>query len=819
MNTAGDYFTWHFILAPRKIIQIISNYLTFFYYYFSVKLLLKTLFSPWKRLTVQRKIGFSLEDIFHVLSFNLISRSIGFILRSMVIISWILLETAVFFFASVFLPLWLILPGFTFPLFLLLKEPADPAHELTKKNIITAKEILNFLSKTKMGQFLFPRLGISTKTISNFLTTTPSPGPESLSLDVNPSSADLFFALAKNWSPFKNFIFNLELDENDILAVCHWFVRIEQERRKKSRFWQLENLTKQGAICKDWAYGFTVDLDKYSQDLTQPLPYTHHLVGRERESQQIQQVLSRTEGNNVLLIGQPGVGRHTIILEFARRIKEGQVVHSLLNKRILSLDLTALLGSSESPEKAKSSIKSIFKEAAQAGNIILVVQNFDKFVSTGAGRIDLSDLFEEAVSGSSLQMIGVTEPAAFQKHIFPNQTIMKVFAKVEVNPPSIPEALIILQDTVPLYEKRNQVFVLYQALKEIIEKSDQYVVDIPFPEKAIDLLDEACVWAATQKKSVITPDVVDQVLAEKTKVPLGEIKKEEKEKLAHLEEILHQRVVNQELAVEQIAKAMRRARLGIAQRNKPLGTFLFLGPTGVGKTETAKALAESYFGNEEKMIRFDMSEYQGSDALKKVLGSRETEEPGIIASEIRKNPFSLLLLDEIEKAHREVLNLFLVILDEGFFTDAFARKIDCRNLIIIGTSNAGGEFIRQEISQGGDLSQLQEKVLDFVQKEEIFTPEFLNRFDAVVVYQPLSKEHLRAVAQLLLTRLNKRLKGRELTLKITDSLIEKLVDLGYNPSFGARPMNRVIQDRIEDQIAQKILSGELKRGQEVELEL
>jgi ATP-dependent Clp protease ATP-binding subunit ClpC len=308
-------------------------------------------------------------------------------------------------------------------------------------------------------------------------------------------------------------------------------------------------------------------------------------------------------------------------------------------------------------------------------------------------------------------------------------------------------------------------------------------------------------------------------LSEKTKIPIGDIKKEEKDKLKRLEEILHQRIVNQELAVNQIAKAMRRARLGIAKRNKPIGTFLFMGPTGVGKTETAKALAESYYGAEERMIRFDMSEYQGGDAIKMVLGSSETGEPGLIASAIRKNPFSLLLLDEIEKAHREILNLFLVMLDEGFFTDAFGRKIDCRNLMIIGTSNAGGELIRQEINKGTPEEQLRDKVLDFVQREGIFTPEFLNRFDAVVVYRPLTKEHLRAVAKLLLGRLNKRLEEKDLSLKITDSLVEKVVEMGYSPTLGARPMNRVIQDKIEDQIAQRILTGELKRGQEVEVEI
>lgn len=818
METLVDYLSWHFLFAPRKTIKVASNFVIFFYYYFSAGLLAKTLFAPWKRLTIKRGRAFSLENFFHVLSFNLISRGMGAIVRTIIIFCWLVMEILTLLFSAAFVLAWIVLPGLTFPLFLILKEPTDPALNLIEKNITDSGQIFSFLSKTSMGNFLFSRLGIAKEEIEA-LASAPSP-EKPLPLPKKPSSANLFCTLAKDWPPFKNLLFEKELNGQDVLAVCSWYKRIEKRSRQQARFWELQNLLALPGIGKDWAYGYTVTLDKYCQDLARPLPFTHHLVGREKETQRIQQVLSRATGNNVLLVGQPGVGRNTIIYEFARRVKEGKTSPALTHKRVLSLDLNAILGTSESLEKTKSLVSEVLKEAGDAGNIILVIDSFDKYVSTGSGRVDLSDLFTEAASGGRLQFIGIATPAAFQKYIFPNQEITKIFEKVEVSPPTPQQALIILQDTTPLYETRNNVFVLYQSLKEIIEKSDQYVVDIPFPEKAIDLLDETCVFTATQlKKKIITPNGINQVLAEKTKIPLGEIKKEEREKLANLEKVLHQRIVNQEAAVTQIAKAMRRSRLGIAEKEKPIGTFLFLGPTGVGKTETAKALAEAYFGAEERMIRFDMSEYQGADATRKVLGSQETKEPGTVASAIRKNPFSLLLLDEIEKAHQEVLNLFLVILDEGFFTDTFGRKIDCRNLIIIGTSNAGGEFIRQEINKGTREDQLPTKVLDFVQKEGIFSPEFLNRFDAVVVYQTLGKEQLKAVARLLLGRLNKRLLQKDLSLKITDELVEKVVELGYTPTLGARPMNRVIADKIEDQIAQKILKGELKRGQEVEPDL
>ncbi|MFC1727340.1 AAA family ATPase, partial [Patescibacteria group bacterium] len=325
------------------------------------------------------------------------------------------------------------------------------------------------------------------------------------------------------------------------------------------------------------------------------------------------------------------------------------------------------------------------------------------------------------------------------------------------------------------------------------------------------------------------------------KIPIGSIQEKEIEKLTKLENIIHQRVVNQEKAVKAIARAVRRNRVGISVHGKPIGSFLFLGPTGVGKTETAKALAESYYGSEKMMLRFDMGEYQGQDAVDRVLGSARSKEPGLLTKAIRQNPFSLLLLDEIEKAHRDILNLFLTMLDEGYFTDAFGRKVDCRNLIIIGTSNAGTELIRQRLSgkhpgsgatnqatlprgetkatQTFDYQSLEKEVIDYIQRERIFSPEFINRFDATIIYQPLTQDHLYLIAELMLKRLNNRLKKKKISVKITPELLRRIVELGYNPALGARPMNRVIQDKVEDQIAQMILKGKTKKGQEVEVKI
>lgn len=816
MEGLSDYFSWHYLYAPRQILKIGRNYLLFFYHWFSVGVLIRTFFAPWKRQTIKRGPGFSFSDFFNVLSFNLISSTIGAIVRSMVLIWWLLAEIAIILFTPCILVIWIVLPGFTFPLYLLLKQRPEPAKQLLKKDIQDPQEIFNFLIKTGMGKFLFARLGVEEKEVNAFLTTlTPSTLPFSLPKE-DLTSSKAFYLLANNWVPFKEFLFQQKLEAEDVLAVCQWFERNQKAIQKQARFWELENLLALPGIGKAWAYGYTLNLDKYSEDLTLPLPFSHHLVGREKVTNQIQRVLSRAEQNSVVLIGEPGVGRHTIVLELAKRVKEGRVNPSLAHKRVLNLALNQLLAESKSPVDVKGKVEEILNEASRAGNIILVIDNFDQYVWSGPERVDLTDVFVKAVG--RVQFVGITIFKDFAKYLGPNQKLLKHFEKVEAYPPTNQEALVILEDTVSLYEEKNRVLVPYPALKEIIEKVDKYIIDIPFPEKAIDLLDETCVYAASKGIKTITSEQINEVISEKTKIPVGEIKEEEAKKLAVLEKVIHRRIVNQEKAVIAISRAIRRARVGIAKVQKPIGTFLFLGPTGVGKTETAKALAEGYFGSDTRMIRFDMSEYQGTDAIERVIGSVKTNEPGIITKTIRKNPFSLMLLDEIEKAHPDILDIFLVMLDEGYFTDAFGEKIDCRNLIIIGTSNAGTELIRQKLEEGRKYEEIEKLVIDYVQKEGIFSPEFINRFDAVVIYNPLTQENLVEIAKLMLKDLNERLAKKEISIKITEQLVKKIVELGYTPALGARPMERVIQDKIEDQIAQKLLKGEIKRGQkEIEI--
>jgi len=635
---------------------------------------------------------------------------------------------------------------------------------------------------------------------------------------------DFLVAAAEENEDFKEILSSAEMTIEDVDRVAVWENYIENEIRRKKQFWRLENLLKKRGIGKRWSAGYSVNLDKYSLDVGKIIIEKNlsiHLFGHQKEIYAIERILSRSGENNVLLIGNPGSGRSTIAYGFAKKVSEGRSFSNLNDKRVLELDMHAVLAGINNPGDILERLRIIFSEAINAGNIILVIDEIHNYLGAdkGPGAIDISSILIPYLNSSSFQIIGLTTFEGFHKYVESNASIKNLFVKVEIVESTEEQVIFILEDMLVDLEKKYNVAVSYKVLRNIVKLTDRYIQDRPFPQKAIDILTEVLIYTKQKREKIVLPEYVDKIISERTEVPIGEIQEDEKKKLLELEQRIHQRVVDQEEGIRVISQAMRRARTGIKNRKRPIGSFLFLGPTGVGKTETSKALAEVYFGSDTKMIRLDMSEYQEISTINRLIGSAEKNEPGLLTKAVLDSPFSVILLDEIEKAHPNILNLFLQVLDEGFLTDAFGRKINFSESIIIGTSNAGAELIRQCVKQGRNLQTFKDDLIDYLMKQGIFRAELLNRFDATIVFKPLTHEHLIKIAVLMINDLTKRLlDGTGVRLVVSPELIEKIVRIGYKPEFGARPMRRVIQDEIESRVAKMILEQDLKRGDFVKIE-
>lgn len=630
---------------------------------------------------------------------------------------------------------------------------------------------------------------------------------------------DALTALAKHDLIFKKILIDTNLKVRDIENLTWWLESIEERIQEGKKFWQWKNLIKKGSLAKSWAAGYTITLDRFGIDFSeivkkQGFPET---IGHQKEIKIVERILARREINNCLLVGEPGVGRKSMIISLAKRSTLGESLPKVNYKRVVQLDLPMISAQTQSVAEAEAILDTIFQEVVRAGNIILVIDNFHNFVGgeKKPGVIDISGILGSYLNLPQFQIVAITSFAGLHKYIEQRPSILSLFEKVEVSEVSERETLMILENLVLSSERRYKKFVSFPALREIVSLAKRYLPAIPFPKSAMDLLDEIMVYISSTKKKVVLPKHVAKIVSEKTEIPVGEIEVKEKEILLNLEKLLHERIINQEEAVKEVSTALRRARAEVTIRKGPMGTFLFLGPTGVGKTETSKALAAIYFGSEDKMIRLDMSEFQNVTDIPRLIGSAGQE--GLLTTQVRENPFSLILLDEIEKAHKNILNLFLQVLDEGHLTDGLGRKVDFKNSIIISTSNAGYQIILKALREKTEWSLVKQELLDYLFEKAIFRPEFINRFDAVVIFSPLSKENLLDITELMLQKLKKNLKEKNIEFIITQPLKEKIAELGYDPTFGARQLKRVIQDKVENVLASALLSGKIKRGDKVEI--
>lgn len=625
------------------------------------------------------------------------------------------------------------------------------------------------------------------------------------------SAPDMLAALLLH-PHLRSFLRQHELREQDIMFVGWWQHAKDNERNDGQRWWDPSNLLNFSGIGLSWAAGYTPFVDRFSR---QPAGSLWDVgAAHEEQVQSLIGSLARRQQSNVLLVGEPGVGRIGVVKELMRKVAAGQAHPALNDQRVLYVHISQLVSLGTTPAMQFSVVSQTLDEMERAGNIIAILDGLGSIVGGGDGRVDLGDILVPFFSSSAVRVVAIMSTEDYHKRIAGNQELEHLFEIIEIPPASEEATLQLLAVSIEAWEAENAVFVPYKTLREIVSSTVSILPHIPFPEKAFDVLEELMVEAQGRGQEKLVPEDVHALIARKTGIHFGRIQADESRKLLSLADSIHRRVVNQEQGVEAVARAMVRARAGVRSHKRPIGSFLFLGPTGVGKTETAKALAEAYFGSDQYLQRLDMSEFQGEDALSRLVGSI-SRPVGQLPALITKHPFSVILLDEFEKATRGVQELFLPLFDEGYIADAHGRRYSFVHTILIATSNAGAELIRDEVKDDGKLPegfdmQLREHILS----QGTFLPELFNRFDGVVTFAPLTSQHVREIARLMLVDLNKRLDTKHgVTIQITDELIGYLAASGYDPQFGARPMRRLIQDTVEYWAAKQIVAGGVEPGQ------
>lgn len=682
----------------------------------------------------------------------------------------------------------------------------------------TPKDIAYALMRTPSGLFYAVRFGLTPNFLTEIaaaeasLTTEIWQEAEALREEMGYetiSAGMLIYAIVKQFPDHDALLAHNHLDLADLKKGLAWQHRLGALIAKHGK------RTRTGGIGRDWSFGYTPLLSRFGQNISRQISsgglLNVELDSHQESLDQLIDTFASDARQNAALVGPVGVGKTTIVHAFAERLLDAssKLPGNLKFRQVVMLDSGALISAAPGRGQLEDLIMRIFGEAYSAKNIILCLDDAQLFFEEGVGSVDLSNVLLPIIEAGRLRIILTMDEQRYLQISQRNSTLANALNRISVQPASKEDTVLVMQDQLILSEFKRKVTYTFQSLEESYRLSERYVHDLAMPGRALKLLESA---AGYSENGLVTMNSVQQAIEQTMNIKIATVSSsEEREKLLHMEELIHKRMINQVRAVGVVSDALRRARAGVRNPNRPIGTFLFLGPTGVGKTELAKALADVYFGGEDKIIRLDLNEYVRNEDVTRLIADG-ADDPTSLTAQAMKQPFSVVLLDEIEKAHPNVLTTLLQLLDEGILRDIKNREVSFRDAIIIATSNAGADRIREYIERGYKLEQFEDQFVDELISSNQFRPEFLNRFDEIVTFTPLGKDELLKVVDLMIAGVNKTLALQKITVEVDVAAKRLLVDKGYDPRLGARPMRRVIQRVIENNVAKAILANRVGAG-------
>ncbi len=683
----------------------------------------------------------------------------------------------------------------------------------------TPLEIATAVGKVSSGQFMGVRLGLTPGLLQHLASSDPTQTAVLLRLaDTirrdnhidHITGSVLVAAIVRSFPGYERLIAQIHLDDADIDAGVLWQNHLRQLVMRHSA------PRRTGGVARDWSFGYIPLLTRFGQNISEQIAQGGGTltvdVGSHTEAiNQLIETFGTGGRQNAVLVGKAGVGKTSIIHAFAERLLDASapLPDNLKFRQVFILDSSALIAAAPGRGELENLVMKVLSEAYSAKNIIICLDNAQLFFEEGVGSVDLTNVLSPILDAGNLRVILSMDEQRFLQIGQRNPSLINSLNRINVSPATQEETMVVLEEQLIYTEVRRKVTYQYQALKEAYRLSERYVHDLAMPGRAVKLLESA---ASFSENGLVTMNSVQQAIEKTLDVKVSVASDaEDRERLLHMEDLIHTRMVNQKRAVSVVSDALRRARAGVRNQNRPIGTFLFLGPTGVGKTELSKALADVYFGGEDRMVRVDLNEYVRPEDVARLIADG-ADDPSSLTAQIMKQPFSVVLLDEIEKAAPEVLATLLQLLDEGILRDAKNREISFRDAIVIATSNAGADRIREYIDRGYQIEQFEQQFVNELISSNQFRPEFLNRFDEIVVFRPFTKEELVQVLDMILAGVNKTLALQKISVTVEDDAKLLLVERGYDPRLGARPMRRVVQKAVENTVAKQMLAGSVNPG-------